>query len=149
MESKDAAHRVGELYRAIYDRFHRRVRPEVYSPSPESLGVLEHLSRVGPLTVMEAARHFDRAQSAMSEIFGRLERRALVARMPDERDRRRSLVWLTEEGRAVLRRARQVLSERLLHEALRQIEPGERVRIVEALEALLETAPSPEGYDDE
>lgn len=149
MNSKDAARRVGELYRAIYDRFHRRVRPGVYSPSPESLGILEHLSRVGPLTVMEAARHFDRAQSAMSEIFGRLEKRELVSRLPDERDRRRSLVWLTEKGRAVLRRARQVLSERLLGEALQQLEPGERERIVEALEALLETTPSPQGYDDE
>ena len=66
---RDLALRFTELYRSIYDRFHRRDRADCYRLTPESRGILVHLDRSGPLTVMEAAKHFDRSQSAMSELL--------------------------------------------------------------------------------
>src|SRR6266545_526020 len=93
----EVAREVSALWPAIYLPLHTRTEPRArrYRPTPESLGVLTHLAASGPLTVTEAARHMRRAQSVMSDIVTRLERRGLLERMRDERDRRRVLVWLT------------------------------------------------------
>ena len=48
--------------------------------------------------VSEAAAHLSRAQSVVSEIVDGLEDKGLLARMRDSRDRRRTLVWLTDAG---------------------------------------------------
>src|SRR5262245_49844303 len=94
------AEEIARIWPAIYLPLHARTEPRSrqYRPTPESLGVLTHLAAAGPLTVTEAARHMRRAQSVMSDIVTRLERRGLLERMRDERDRRRVLVWLTPRG---------------------------------------------------
>ena len=85
------------LFGEVFALFHRRV-PKRAGLTPESWAVLEHFRLAGPLTVTEAGRHMDRAQSVMSEIIDRLERKGLLRRLRDGRDRRRVLVWLTPEG---------------------------------------------------
>jgi len=94
------------LYATIYAHCARRIEPSDYRPSAESVALLEHLSRTGPLTVQEASAHFGRSQAATSEMVKRLIRRDLLATVPDGRDRRRHLVWLTDNGQAVLQAAR-------------------------------------------
>jgi DNA-binding MarR family transcriptional regulator len=102
-----------ELFGATFLRFHRRA-PKRSAWTPQGWAVLQHLELSGPLTVTEAAQHMNRAQSVMSEIVDGLERKGLLARMRDQRDRRRTLVWLTDEGRAAMATERQVLcAERL------------------------------------
>lgn len=147
MESRQAAQAFNATFMRVYDRFHRRVKPSAYRPSPETLAVLRHLSRTGPLTVTEAAKHFTRSQAAMSEIIARLETRKLLERAPDERDRRRTLVWLTDEGQRVLRESSEVLSVRLLTMAMDQLDDQAKDRITKSLEELLNTAPTEEGWD--
>ncbi len=44
-----------------------------------------------PTMVTEADRHIDRSRAAMSELIVRLVEHGLLAWMPDERDRRRTL----------------------------------------------------------
>ena len=149
MSDTDETDRFADLYKAVYSRFHRRVRPDVYRPSVESLAVLRHLSRSGPLTVTEAAAHFERSQSATSEILARLERRGLVERFADGRDRRRTLIWLTRDGLRTYRLAESVLSPRLLEHAFRQMEAADRKKLLEGMCALLETAVAAEGWDDD
>lgn len=144
----DDARRFGDLFPAVYQRFHRRLRPGDERLSSESRAVLAHLGASGPLTVAEACGHFERSQSAMSELFARLERRELVARMPDERDRRRVLVWLTPRGRDLLAREQDVLSRRLLIHAFRQMASEDRARLVEGLQALLATERAESGFDE-
>ena len=112
-------------------------------PSPETMALLEHLSRSGPLTVMEAARHFSRSQSAMSEILARAERRGLVEKYPDERDRRRHLAWLTPDGIDTLNRLTKVLSEERLERALETLDEGDRTRLIGALREFLNQNPMP------
>src|SRR5262245_57557373 len=90
-----AATAVAELFPAIYLSLHRRRPKGAYRPTPEAMAVLLHLEAAGPLTVTEAARHMRRSQSTMSAILDRLERRGVIQRMADRRDRRRMLVWLT------------------------------------------------------
>ena len=149
MESRDAAHQFCQRFMQVYDRFHRRARPSSYRPSPETLALLRHLSRTGPLTVTEASRHFSRSQAAMSEILARVEGRGLLTRIQDERDRRRTLMWLSEKGEQVLRDHSQVLSERRLVDAMGQLSVPQRQAVVDCLHALLQTTPTEEGWDDE
>ena len=79
MDTASFAREFTELYRAVYVRFHRRDRVEAYRLSPESLAILRHLDASGPLTVKEAMRHFERSQSATSELISRLEKRGILA----------------------------------------------------------------------
>ncbi len=144
-----AADAVDRAYRAIYEAFHRGdgVRRGL---SGAGRATLAYLAVSGPITVGEAAEHLDRSQSTTSEILARLERHGLIERRRDERDARRALVWLTDEGVAVLREDRSVLSLPMLAEALAGLRRDEREAVVAALERLASAAPriprpSPEG----
>ena len=140
MDTDDAARRFAALFPDVYRRFHRRVHHAEYRLTSESLALLQHLADSGPLTVTEAARHTDRSQAAMSELIGRLVARGKLARMPDDRDRRRVLVWLTPAGQQALKTARSVLSPDLLARALRQMTAAQRKRLIDAVQGLLDTS---------
>ncbi|MET0795430.1 MAG: MarR family transcriptional regulator [Polyangiaceae bacterium] len=128
-----------ELFPAVYLRFHvrRKKRSELSAPAR---GVLEHLALSGPLTVTEAAQHMDRAQSVMSEIVTALERKDLVVRFADTRDRRRTLVWLTEAGQQRLSDDRRVLDPALLTRALSAMTADERLELLSGMRALVRAA---------
>ena len=126
-------------FQQAYLRFHRRDGKRAQM-SGASRAVLLHLAHTGPLTVGEAAKHLDRAQSVVSDIVSQLEAKDLLAREPDPDDRRRTLVWLTPTGFAALDRERQVLSPELLTRAASRLTPDQRTALVATLEALNEGA---------
>jgi DNA-binding MarR family transcriptional regulator len=95
------------------------------------------LEIAGPLTVGEAAKHMERAQSVMSEIVDGLERKGLLARMRDTRDRRRTLVWLTDEGRTAMAKEREVLCGELLERAFAALGESTRAYLLQSIEALV------------
>jgi DNA-binding MarR family transcriptional regulator len=127
------------LFGEIFALFHRRI-PKRSGLTPESWAVLEHFRLAGPLTVTEAGRHMDRAQSVMSEIIDRLEKKGLLQRLRDERDRRRVLVWLTPEGHQRLLLEAQVLDETLVARALSRLSETERAQLLSSIERLLKKA---------
>jgi DNA-binding MarR family transcriptional regulator len=137
MDSRESATRFVELFHHVYLRFYARHPPGAYQPSREALAVLEHLARTGPLTVTEAAGHFERSQSAMSELFDRLESRDLVERIPDQRDRRRHLVWMTETGLEAWRRSSAILSVRRLEVAFERLPEPDRDLLLHRMDDLL------------
>ncbi len=143
MDTEELAREFADLYRQIYDRFHRRDSLSDYRMTPESHAVLKHLDRTGPLTVMEASRHFGRSQSAVSELVDRLCARELVERIKDERDRRRTLVWLTPLGLKVLDEFDRVLSVELLEKAMGQLDGGAMSDALIGFRRLLETKKAP------
>lgn len=149
MDARTAAAEFAELFGLAYRRFYRRVPVGEHRLTSESIAALQHLVEAGPLTIAEAAAHLERSQSAMSEMIDRLERRRLVARIADQRDRRRTLVWLTDEGFTALEEAQQVLSERRLREAFTTIEPDQRSQLIAALRRLIETPRSQQTDDKE
>jgi DNA-binding MarR family transcriptional regulator len=139
MEVESAAAEFADLFGLAYRRFYRRVPVGEYLLTSESIAALQHLIEAGPLTVAEAAAHLGRSQSAMSEMLDRLERRGLVARVADQRDRRRTLVWLTDEGREALDEAQRVLSEVRLREAFAVLDPDQRDRLIELMRVLIDS----------
>jgi DNA-binding MarR family transcriptional regulator len=139
-DARAAAEEVGRLFPALYLRLHRRLpKPRRRVPS-QLYPVLQHLAMSGPLTVGEAARHFSRAQSVVSEMVDRLVDHGLVERMRDERDRRRVLVWLTPAGLELLERNREVLSRELVEAAMQRMKPAARRALVEGMRALVAAA---------
>lgn len=138
MDVERAAAEFVELYGQAYRRFYRRIPVGQYRLTSESITALQHLVDAGPLTVAEAAAHLERSQSAMSEMIDRLERRGLVARVADQRDRRRTLVWLTDEGNTALSEAQEVLSEVRLREAFSVLTEEQRGGLIEMLSLLVD-----------
>lgn len=129
-----------ELFPDIFLHYYRRRDPRAWRPTPETLAVLEHLAATGPLTITEAARHFDRSQSATSELCDRMITRGLLDRIQDERDRRRHLIWLTPLGRETLAEERQVLCPDRLNTALDRLDAKQRDQLVQSLQTLLTAA---------
>jgi len=136
-DAHEAAAALAELFPALYLRLHARHFKRGHRANSAGVAVLQHLAMAGPLTVGEAAVHFARAQSVVSEIVDRLEAAGLVERMRDERDRRRVLVWLTPAGFDELERDRQVLSPELVRGAMERMKPAARRALIEGMRALV------------
>ena len=135
-EAGDAAREFAELFPAVYLRFHRRDGKKRELPTA-SRSVLHHLTLTGPLTVGEMAKHLSRAQSVVSEIVDHLERDGLLERMPDPKDKRKKLVWLSDRGLALLDHEREVLSRELLARAMARMAPSDRRALLRGMHALL------------
>ena len=134
--ASDSAREFGELFPAVYLRFHRRDGKQRELPSA-SRAVLHHLTLTGPLTVGEMAKHLSRAQSVVSEIVDHLERDGLLERMADPKDKRRKLVWLSDRGLALLEHEREVLSRDLLTRAMTKMKPADRLALLRGMRALV------------
>jgi DNA-binding MarR family transcriptional regulator len=132
------------LFPLVYAAFHRR-DDKGRELSGASRAVLLHLAQSGPITVSDCAKHFQRSQSATSELILKLEENELVAGMQDPDDRRRTLVWLTETGRARLIEEQQVLSPQLLSRALSQLSPETRAQLIDSTRALITAADQLKG----
>jgi DNA-binding MarR family transcriptional regulator len=137
---RDAAVEFCALFPAVYLRFCRRREKGEMQVTPQMDAILHHLALSGPLTVGEMARHFGRAQSVVSEIVSGMEKKRLLERMRDARDKRRVLVWLTDEGRAALARRAEVLDPDRVARAMRRLDPTQRSTLVEGMRALVQAA---------
>ena len=142
-----AARRVARLFPEVYRRYHwaQRVRGADLPVTRRALEVLQHLAASGPLTVGEQAEHMGLRRNSASELLQRLEAKGLVARIRDERDERRVLVWLTDAGRDVVSRVGQVLAPDLIAETMETLSPAERAIVVRGFELLAaaETSSTP------
>jgi DNA-binding MarR family transcriptional regulator len=140
-----AARRVARLFPEVYRRYHwaNRVRGAELPVTRRALEVLQHLQASGPLTVGEQAEHLGLRRNSVSELLRRLEAKGLVARIRDERDERRVLVWLTDAGRDVVSRVGQVLAPDLIADALADMSPLERAVVVRGFELLAAAQTNP------
>ena len=138
LTAQQAARRVARLFPEVYRRYHwaQRVRGADLPVTRRALEVLVHLSAGGPLTIGEQAEHLGLRRNSASELLARLEAKGLVARIRDERDERRVLVWLTDAGRDVVARVGQVLAPDLIAETMATLSPTERAIVVRGFELL-------------
>ena len=138
-EASALAERYVDLFRSVYLRFHRRDAKRS-ALTGASHAVMLHLAQSGPLSIGECARHLGRAQSVVTEIASGLEKKGLLARVPDARDRRRTEVWLTDAGRARLAREQEVLERTLVEKALARLSARQREGLIEGTRALVAAA---------
>lgn len=138
LSAEQAAQLITHLFPEVYRRYHfaQRVTGADLPVTRRAVQVLQHLSAGGPLTVGEQAEHLGLRRNSVSELLSRLEAKGLVARIRDERDERRVLVWLTDAGRDVVSRVGQVLAPDLLTVAMTILSPAERDLVVRGFELL-------------
>lgn len=102
----------------------RRHRPD-HGLTLSQMELLGEISRAGVTTPAELASRLQvRVQSLTDGINGLVDR-ALIARRPDERDRRRQLIELTAAGNALLaadRAERDAWLRTAMHDALSDLE---------------------------
>ncbi|HVV49318.1 MAG TPA: MarR family transcriptional regulator [Polyangia bacterium] len=84
----------GRAYTTAAVMFHAVVA-ERFGLSATDLKALDLLQRRGPLSAGEIAAHTNLATASVTSLLDRLERRRLVRRQRDRRDRRRLVVTLT------------------------------------------------------
>ncbi len=104
----DASRRLGYLLK------HALARVEEFSASAlaplgidhRELGILLLVGDHAPTSQQQSARRLGVDRTTMVALIDTLERKGLVTRHPDARDRRRNVVDLTDAGRDVLRDAR-------------------------------------------
>jgi DNA-binding MarR family transcriptional regulator len=139
-----AARTVARLFPEVYRRYHwaNRVHGGELPVTRRALEVLQHLYASGPLTVGEQAEHLGLRRNSASEMLQRLEAKGLVARVRDERDERRVLVWLTDAGRDVVSRVGQVLAPDLIAQVMATLSPEERAIVVRGFELLASADPT-------
>jgi DNA-binding MarR family transcriptional regulator len=132
----DFADQFQSLFQNIFWKTVRKMPDETARPSVQTTAILRVISQVGPSTVGELAKHLDRGQSTISETIERLMGRGLVDRMPDATDGRRSLIWLSPEGRDVLLKASTPLDIHLidgLSERLTNADRDDLIRILKKM----------------
>jgi len=111
------------------------------------LAVLRQLKAAEPLSIGDLTRSVHLSQATVTGILDRLERRGLVRRRRDARDRRKVHVRLTEAGAEAVRRAPPLLHERFLA-ALGGLPDWEQMQILATLQrvvALMESAGATAG----
>ncbi|MBB6634994.1 MarR family winged helix-turn-helix transcriptional regulator [Cohnella thailandensis] len=82
-----------------------------YDITPEQYGILHRLSYREAISQKELAELHARDQTAVGKIIDKLERKKLVIRNTDPRDRRAVLLYLTEEGKQLIHRLNAVMQE--------------------------------------
>jgi DNA-binding MarR family transcriptional regulator len=102
------------------------------------------LSSLEPLSVGRLARRLGIAEPSASLLVDRLQAQSLAVRSTDPADRRRTLVELTDEARALVARLREVRDERLL-ELLGVLDDDNLRALQQGMQALLEAAAAAEA----
>ncbi|MEU2339556.1 MarR family transcriptional regulator [Streptomyces sp. NPDC013172] len=136
METDETSRLASELRLAV-GRVTRRLRQAhaVGDISLSGVSVLARLAADGPdsptaLAEMERVR-----PQAMASTLAQLEQRGLVGRTPDATDGRRSIVAVTEDGRAVLAERRSESVQRLAT-VIDELSAAERAALAAALPVL-------------
>jgi DNA-binding MarR family transcriptional regulator len=96
------------------------------------LAVLARLDREGPATARQLANGERVTAQAVGAAIGALHRRGLVERTPDSRDRRKTIVSLTDPGRAALTIREQTVIDRMVQAVESGCTPAERGRLAAA-----------------
>jgi DNA-binding MarR family transcriptional regulator len=133
-----AADGLGEAFGAVARRLRSASMAALaaYDVTPSQVRAMRVLATHGGVRASELAQHLRIAPRSATEVVDALEAKGLVARSPDPRDRRATLVSLTDRGGELteeLRRARGVEAEKLF-ERLTETDRADLARILHKLQ---------------
>jgi DNA-binding MarR family transcriptional regulator len=126
---------VASQLRVVIGQLVRRLRAEHGFPLSHG-AVLGRLDREGPQSVSDLAVAERVRPQSMAQTVSDLEADDFVARSPDLRDRRRALVALTEQGRAMLEADRRRREGWLAGAIENDLLPDEQALLAEAVDLL-------------
>jgi DNA-binding MarR family transcriptional regulator len=122
--------------RVVVARTARRLRQEAGTDlSPSQTAALATIERHGPLTPSELASRERIQRPTATRVIARLEEAGLVERTADPTDGRSSLVSLTGEGRALLKKLR-ANKDAYLARRLETLDPDELAALERAADIL-------------
>jgi DNA-binding MarR family transcriptional regulator len=130
MPGDDAAHTL----RMSVMRLHRRLRKE----RPDNglgltaISALGRVDRDGPITAGQLAEAEGIQPQSVTRVVADLERRGLIERLPDDTDRRRILLRVSDQGRSLLAEDRRRRDEWLAVAMASKLTPAERDVLVVA-----------------
>jgi DNA-binding MarR family transcriptional regulator len=133
---------VASQLRVVIGQLIRRLRAEHGFPLSQG-AVLGRLDRAGPQSVSELAVAERVRPQSMAQTVGDLEAEGHVTRTPDPLDRRRAVVELTEQGRAVLEADRRRREGWLARAIADDLSPAEQELLGEAVGLLRRLAEAP------
>ena len=119
--------------RAVQARADRSIAQ--FDMVPSDFGVLEALLHKGPLTVKQIGEKVLLTSGSMTAAVDRLEKRGLVKRGEDARDRRARVIDLTPAGRELIERAFACHRD-AMERALEGFSEGERIILLPLLRSL-------------
>ncbi len=114
------------------ERLAQGLQPELSDTQLSTLAILETHS---PMTPGELAEHEKVQPPSITRVIAVLEERGLIRRMPHPGDRRQVLLAVTDHGRDVVGKVRQ-LRTAWLAQRLRDLSAAERATLREALPIL-------------
>lgn len=114
---------------------HSRHLVERFNVTGPQLIALQELERLGRVPVGVLARRVHVSHPTMTGIVDRLEKRGLVRRERDTRDRRRTTVSTTERGRALVESAPSPLQDRF-RQAFSKLEEWEQTHMLATLQRI-------------
>jgi DNA-binding MarR family transcriptional regulator len=132
---------VASELRVVLGQLVRRLRAEHRFPLSHG-AVLGRLDRQGAQSVSDLAVAERVRPQSMAQTVADLEADAFVARRPDPHDRRRALVDLTPEGRAVLEADRRQREGWLAEAIAGDLSPDEQTVLRDAVDLLRRLADS-------
>lgn len=133
------AHVLAETLRHTLGSFIRGIRSGTQTPTTSQSETLSLLDREGPLSVAQLADLRNVRHQSMRLVVGQLVTESLIGKMPNPADRRSELLFLTEEGRALLSRARQARTAQIAERIVERLSEEDRraldaaIRIIERL----------------
>lgn len=143
---------VESAVRALYRLLRRPFDPDIARSglTVPQMNALEELTGEDGLSLKELSGRMALSHSTVSGIIDRLERRELVGRKPDQKDRRYRRIFLSEEVREYVRRMSPSRRFGPISKALELASAEERARIlggVATLRRLLEKVASDGGEE--
>ena len=136
---RDAIRATATRLRVSMGAFKRRVHEAATEGdlTEPQLTALSRLDRLGQATTAEVARREHITPQAMGATVASLERRGLVARVPDAADGRRSILTLTPAGQAAIHWGRSAIVDRMAAALERSFSTEERA-VLEAAAPLIQ-----------
>ncbi|MEU5862947.1 MarR family winged helix-turn-helix transcriptional regulator [Nonomuraea sp. NPDC047529] len=127
------AFRIGTLGAIVTERFTAAIVP--LDLKPKHVGLMTLLEARGAASQLDVARAMGVAPSLVVTLADHLERLGAISRVRDPDDRRRQVLDLTDDGRALLGRCLEVTLE-LDAELTGGLGPGDRAVLAKVLGAL-------------
>lgn len=93
-------YRVYEAHRALFQNLERTLAP--FGVTPGEWNALNQLDHHGPLSQKRLAEALQKEQATITRTVDRMQRKGLVTRTPDPKDRRANIVSLTPASQKLL-----------------------------------------------